>query len=201
MHREIWHDDLDVLLFSGTVDTGERLADSLDVFVRPRVPKDTLSVAVLESSAISAVDGRSAIRGFPRQFDHGGLLLDASRLMLCVEPVPCFGIPTRNGWVCLAVGDIGLEVLPALNEGLTLSAHQREADGPLYIYGLVANGVQGVRVLCGEDWLDAEVGENAYFLKVQRANVGVRDVCATELAHRDNTRQFVSLKRTSGLET
>jgi hypothetical protein len=185
------------------------LAEILQAFKLPRGHNDELPRALATSPEVRTLDQPGVwprvptkwrqspgVKPEPSQQDR--LRISESRRLLTARPeagLPdIFAVPTAMGRVALIVPDIGSGVLASLEEGITLSVHRTETGGPLYVYGLVEDGMSKVQVQIADDWYDAVLGQNVFFVAITEP-VTATSIAAIELRNAAGESRRVELRQ------
>ena len=168
-----------------------RLAEQLAVFGRPRQPADQLPQKILDFS----------LRDLPAMEEHVGRELpDQSRLALSdagEQKVDVYVLPTTRGHVCTYVVDPAEPLVGA--RGCDQSLYKdviwrTSGDGhTLEVEGLVANSVARVEVEVWGRPIAADVGGNAFYVRLTLERSCPEAVGGIVLHYRNGESRVVSI--------
>jgi hypothetical protein len=167
------------------------LAEQLAVFGRPRQAKDHVPQEVLDFS----------LRDLPAMKEHVGRELpDQSRLALAdagKQKVDVYVLPTTRGHVCRYVVDPAEPLFGAggCDQSLYKDVIWRTSGDrhTLEVEGLVANSVARVEVEVWGSAIDADVGGNAFYLRMTLERSCPAAVGGIVLHYRNGESRVVSL--------
>ena len=187
---KVTHDKLPVFVHTGntlevtwsgfsTEERPKRLADTLAVFARPGALQDVLPPILQQLTRFMSQPGFELDR--PR-----------ARLLVASGTHRVYGVPMKNGSVCIFREPFGSNCLPALLHGAypQVDAGWRSLRGQ--VWGLADNGAVSVRVRLSSRWLAAKLGRNGFYLELPPRIVAPMQIVIRE---RSGIRHVYDIKR------
>jgi hypothetical protein len=174
------HDELPVFVESGSgtysvsigYDVGDegagRLADTLTVFRQQGALQDLLPSTLQQLTQLMSVPG----------YELEG---SRARLLVTSGAQRVYGVPMRNGSVCLFRETWGgLTCTPSLLHGAYPQVEPARRSRRGYVWGLADNGAASVRVHLATGWLTAKLGRNGFYLDLPRGAVAPSRIVVRE---------------------
>jgi hypothetical protein len=187
---KVTHDELPVFVHTGNTleviwsqfsaeKRPERLADTLAVFAKPRALEDVLPPILQQLTRLMSQPGFELDRPL-------------ARLLVASGTHRVYGVPMKNGSVCIFREPFGSNCVPALLHGAypQVDAGWRSRRGQ--VWGLADNGAVSVRVRLTSRWLAAKLGRNGFYLELPPRIVAPRQIVIRE---RSGIRHVYDIKR------
>ncbi len=161
-------DESEALFVAGAGRSGETLMEKLGLFRRPSTRADALSQAASRDlEHVARIAQAEEPGGIEPHGTIGILLVDHSRLVISrlgSIGAAFYAVPTSGGFVCYSVTKgIGGACVASLTSGASVTIVQPDADGPLFIYGLLRDGIGDVTIRLEHSAEHAVIGENGFF--------------------------------------